>query len=385
LALTLAEKIFQELNSPVVIAGHKLVQSSADGTYPFLQESNLFYLTSLLVPGSYYIFLPPQRHIIVSPTLSSVETAFLGAPVFPEGYELLDFKAADELLDNLSRQNDTVYLLKDDSDDEDTLSYNNGPSLIQKQLEKKFANSKDVRPIIAKARAIKSPLEIDKLKEAVAITNQSFNLAKGRISELQFEYELEAEFTYSFRRSNAQHAYDPIVAGGKNALVLHYNENSQALPKNGLVLIDIGARISGYAADITRTYAIGTPSPREKAVHAAVEKAHFKIIDLIKPGVALKDYQNRSDEIMKEALKSLGLLTKPEEYRKYFPHAISHGLGIDVHESLGGYKEFMPGMVLTVEPGIYIPEEGIGVRIEDDILVTETGNENLSAELSTAL
>jgi len=120
-------------------------------------------------------------------------------------------------------------------------------------------------------------------------------------------------------------------------------------------------------------------------VHAAVQKAHFAIIDLIRPGVTFKDYQDGTDTIMKEALRSLGLLNTPADYRKYFPHAISHGLGIDVHESLGGYKEFQPGMVLTVEPGIYIPEEGIGVRIEDDILVTEAGNENLSAALSTDL
>ena len=120
-------------------------------------------------------------------------------------------------------------------------------------------------------------------------------------------------------------------------------------------------------------------------MYAAVEKAQQEITALIKPGVALKDYAEQSDVIMKGALRSLGLLNKPDDYRKYFPHAVSHGLGLDVHESLGGYKEFMPGMVLTVEPGIYIPEEEIGVRIEDDILVTEQGNENLSAALPTSL
>lgn len=181
------------------------------------------------------------------------------------------------------------------------------------------------------------------------------------------------------------YAYEPIVAAGANALTLHYTRNNNPLPKNGLLLIDAAARVGGYCADITRTYAIGTPTAREVAVHAAVEKAHFAIINLIKPGLALSEYQDKSDEIMKEALRSLGLLKKPEDYRKYFPHAISHGLGIDVHESFGGYTEFMPGMVLTVEPGIYIPEEGIGVRIEDDILVTETGNENLSGDLPTGL
>ena len=146
-----------------------------------------------------------------------------------------------------------------------------------------------------------------------------------------------------------------------------------------------GARVGGYAADITRTYAIGTPSQREKDVHAEVEKAHRAIIDLIKPGASIKQYSASVDEIMKQALQNLNLFNTPDDYRRYFPHAVSHGLGIDVHDSLGGFETFLPGMVLTVEPGVYIPEEGIGVRIEDDILVTEDGNRNLSAALPTSL
>jgi len=143
--------------------------------------------------------------------------------------------------------------------------------------------------------------------------------------------------------------------------------------------------VGGYAADITRTYAIGTPSRREKDVHAEVEQAHQAIIDLIKPETSVKEYMAAVDDIMKQALRNLNLLKTPDDFRRYFPHAISHGLGIDVHDSLGGFKAFQPGMVLTVEPGIYIPEEGIGVRIEDDILVTKDGNKNLSAALPTSL
>lgn len=164
--------------------------------------------------------------------------------------------------------------------------------------------------------------------------------------------------------------------------------NDGDITPDGLLLIDAGALDGEYAADITRTYAMGVPTNRQRQVHAAVEEAHRLIIELIKPGVALKSYLASVDEIMKNALIQVELLkdrNDDDTYRKYFPHAISHGLGIDVHESLGGYKEFMPGMVLTVEPGIYIPEEGIGIRIEDDILVTKTGNENLSRALPTSL
>jgi Xaa-Pro aminopeptidase len=175
------------------------------------------------------------------------------------------------------------------------------------------------------------------------------------------------------------------VGAGINACTLHYIANKDKLPTNGMVLIDAGAKVGEYASDITRTYAVGVPSAREKAVHGEVEKAQKAIIDLIKPGLRLEDYQKQSDEIMRTALVNLELIKKPSDFHRYFPHAVSHGLGIDVHDSLGGFETFQPGMVLTVEPGIYITEEKIGVRIEDDILVTEHGNINLSGKLPTSL
>jgi Xaa-Pro aminopeptidase len=203
---------------------------------------------------------------------------------------------------------------------------------------------------------------------------------------MSHEYMVEAEFSHYFRSRGATgHAYEPIVASGKNACTLHHIDNAAEVKNNALLLIDIGASVDGYPADITRTYAVGKPNDRQKAVYTAVETAHYQIIDLLKPGLKVKDYSDRVDEIMKKALDSLGLLKKESDYRRYFPHAVSHGLGIDVHDSLGGPEVFVAGMVLTVEPGIYIPEEGIGVRIEDDILITKTGHENLSAALPTSL
>ncbi len=149
--------------------------------------------------------------------------------------------------------------------------------------------------------------------------------------------------------------------------------------------MDVGAFYGGYAADISRTYVKGEPTKRQAAVHQAVEVAHHRIIKLIEPMLSVEEYQRSVDKIMKEALDSIGLQSDDTGLRKYFPHAISHGLGIDVHDSLGAPKYFETNMVLTVEPGIYIPEENIGVRIEDDILVTANGRKNLSAALSTGL
>jgi len=149
--------------------------------------------------------------------------------------------------------------------------------------------------------------------------------------------------------------------------------------------MDVGASYGGYAADITRTYVRGAATKRQVQIHAAVEQAHHEIIATIRPHLAVDEYQRQVDAIMSDALRRVGLYEDEASLRRYFPHAVSHGLGIDVHDSLGAPHHLSEGMVLTVEPGIYIPEESIGVRIEDDILITATGNRNLSRKLSTGL
>jgi Xaa-Pro aminopeptidase len=170
--------------------------------------------------------------------------------------------------------------------------------------------------------------------------------------------------------------------------VLHYVQNDAKLKKRELLLLDIGARARGYAADITRTYAFSEPTKRQQMVHEAVRRAQKQIIELLQPNLLLEQYHRDVRRIMSDVLMELGLMKDgrdEDNLRKYFPHAASHGLGVDVHDSLGAPRMLEPGMVLTVEPGIYIPEEEIGVRIEDDILITPKGRENLSGRLSTEL
>lgn len=263
---------------------------------------------------------------------------------------------------------------------------NPAPECLQKKLKKLFVEVKDCQKELAKLRAIKQAEEITAIKSALGISVSALEQTKKKIAPGAYEYEIEAELIYHYRRHSATHAFEPIVASGKNACTLHYVSNKDRLEENSLVLIDTGASKGHYSGDITRTYAVGSLNSRQQAVHVAVENALRQIILLLKPGISIKEYLNEADVIMKDALLSLGLMKNQKDitsYRKYFPHAISHGLGLDVHESLGGFKTFQPGMVLTVEPGIYVPEEGIGVRIEDNILITEQGHENLSANLST--
>lgn len=380
----------------IIVSAPYELQATHDSTYRFQQDAQFFWLTGIESPG-WKLIIDGKKHIeyLIAPMRDETEIIFNGnnesADVLIQSdvTKVIEAKAADALLHELAHEYKEVHTPGADPYTK-YLSAIQNPSykMNRRWLSGYFDTLIDCRPMLNKVRAIKNDEEIARMRQAIAITCEAFEKAKNSLAQLNYENELEAEFDYVFRRNNATHAYEPIVASGSNGLVLHYVKNNARLTEKGLVVMDIGAAYKGYAADITRTYAIGTITAREAAVHAAVERAQAEIIGIIAPGVSLAEYQDKSDRIMKEALHSLGLLAELDDagtYRKYFPHAVSHGLGVDVHESLGGFKQFEPGMVLTVEPGIYIPEEGIGVRIEDDILVTPTGNENLSSRLATSL
>lgn len=377
-----------------VFAAHHAVQRNADASFAFEQESNFFWLTKIVEPD-WMLIVDGFEGVsyLVAPEIPDHQRLFDGALDHSavrrtSGIEtIIDAVEAEKVLKTLSEKHDTVYALAEHPD-KDYFEFVANPAQqdLWKRLEVTFKNVVDCRLDLAKLRALKTPDEITAIQSAIDTTVATFEQVKKKLPDTRFEYEIEAELSYGFRRFGTQsHAYDPIVAGGKNACTLHYGQNNDDLPENGFVLIDAGTKVDGYAADITRTYAVGKPTERQVAVHQAVEHAHHEIIELLGPGVSVRQYHDDVDVIMKRALKNLGLLKSDDDYRTYFPHAISHGLGVDVHDALGRPEAFQPGMVLTVEPGIYIPEEGFGVRIEDDILITENGRENLSAKLSTGL
>lgn len=376
----------------LVFAGNVLLQRSNDAAYAFAQEANFWYLTGIDAPG-WWLVVKKEKSYLIAPNVDEVHRIFDGSLSNEEATTIsgvdgiLDYTAGNELLEATKASHETVATIcADPHEDHYDFELNPGPVDMRLKLEGVFGEVQDCRLELAKMRAIKSPEEIQIIRRAIQVTIDGFEAVRGRIEDYSHEYEIEADFTHAFVSSGASgHAYDPIVAAGKNACTLHYGKNRAKLSAGELILLDIGASVEGYAADITRTYAYGNITDRQRAVHAAVEQAHLMIIDLLRPGLAVTEYAASVDGIMQQALASLGLLGIESDYRKYFPHSVSHGLGIDVHDSLGAPSEFQVGMVLTVEPGIYIPEEGIGVRIEDDILITEEGNENLSAALPTSL
>lgn len=374
------------------MGAYSAIQRSGDTAFRFHQESHFWYLTGIEAPD-WQLVINESTSYLIAPELDHIHEIFNGSLSFEDAKKIsgvdivLSHNEGVKLIHNLAQDRNIVYSLGPDPYAEHyNFSLNPAPIMLHQKLTDLFKEVVDCRKELARMRAIKQPEEIEVMREAVKLTIEAFGAIKPRLAEIQYEYQVEAEFSYYFQsRGTEGHAYDPIVASGKNACTLHYVANNDQLSDGELLLLDIGARVEGYAADITRMYAVGTPTKRQVAVHAAVERAHHKIIALLKPDLRVDEYSKAVDVIMKDVLQSLGLLGEPKDYRTYFPHAISHGLGIDVHDSLGSPEKFLPGMVLTVEPGIYIPEEGIGVRIEDDILITKDGHENLSAALPTSL
>lgn len=242
-------------------------------------------------------------------------------------------------------------------------------------------NLERTAPVMADIRMCKEPEEVELLKEAIEITR------KGLVRALQFikpgvwEYEIEAELIHEFTRQRGSgFSFDPIIASGSSACVLHYIENNKQVKDGDLILMDFGAEYANYCGDLTRCApANGKFSPRQKEVYNAVLHVQREAKKLILPGTKLPDYHDQVCEVVSEQLIKLGLLTSEQvkkdknAFRRYYMHGTSHHLGLDVHDIMHRYDVFKIGNVLTVEPGIYISEEGIGVRIENDLLITPDG------------
>jgi Xaa-Pro aminopeptidase len=243
-------------------------------------------------------------------------------------------------------------------------------------------NYERLAPIMHDLRAVKSSLEIELIKEVCGITEKAFRRLLGFIQPGVWEYEVEAEIVHEFMRNRSRGpVFETIVASGIDSCTLHYVRNDKQCNDGDLVLIDFGAQYANFASDVTRTVPVnGKFSKRQKEVYNAVLKIQKAAIKMLKPGNTLEEYQKDVSKLVEAALIRLGVLKKAEVkkqsedsplYKKFFPHGTSHHLGLDVHDYGDKYRKFVPGMVLTCEPGIYIRDEAIGVRIENDILITK--------------
>lgn len=379
----------------VVLTAYREMQRSADATFLFEQEANFFYLTGITAPDWWLIIDGKRRRsYVVAPTVSDVKQIFDGSLSSEDAKrisgvdEVIDRDEADALLLRLARERPLVYTVNESTQLKRYVSFALNPAQreLSDYLRNRFQDVRSAELDIARLRAIKQSAEIDALQRAIDITIDGFNTMRADLAGYGYEYEAEARLGYEFRRVGAAgHAYSPIVGAGEHACTLHYVANDALLAQRSFVLMDAGAKYSGYSADITRTYSVGEPTERMREVYEVVRHAQAELVALCRPGLALAELQKTAERLLEHGLQDLHLLGGGKTVHDYFPHAIGHGLGIDVHDSLADHKELQSGMVITIEPGIYVADEALGVRIEDDVLITEDGHRNLSGSLSTEL
>ena len=365
-------------NSIAVVSSSKYKTRSNDTDYPYRQNSNFYYLTGFKEDNSHLVFIKRKKYT----------KCLLYVQKKDEVYELWNGQRLGEI------EAKKRFLV-----DEVRLSEN----------FKKSKKAKDISYLISKMRLIKSKSEIKLIKKAVSITKEAHHEAMRFDKKDKNEYELQAEIEYTFKKNGSySDAYTSIVASGDSANTLHYVSNNKPLVDKTLILIDAGCEYDYYASDITRTIPVnGKFSHAQKELYNMVLKVQLKIINMIKPGVKRTKLQKEAEVLLTKGMVKLGILKgnykkliKKQKHKKYYPHGIGHWMGLDVHDEAPyrdkNAKEILlkKGVVLTIEPGIYISKDdktvpkkyrGMGIRIEDDILVTKKGHKNLSSKIAKSV
>ena len=400
-------------NSVLLVPGADLQYRNADSAFAFRQDSSFYYLSGFCEPSSLIaivndedgiksiIFVPPKDK------LKEIWDGYRAGPIgaiddflFDKAYNNLEI---DKMLpDILHGHKEVLYAIgKKQGFDQQVINW--ATAAGKKDRHSKSINIIDASSLIGNMRLIKDEHEINLIRKACDISAEAHIEAMKSVKDGDNEQQIESLYINEFSKRGARFpAYNPIVAGGENACVLHYVENNQNLKSTELLLVDAGCEYKMYAADITRTFPIsGKFSEEQLQIYKIVLNAMNAAIDCVKEGNNIMQPQEASEKVITEGLVELGLLKgDPEElqssgaYKDFYMHKIGHWLGLDVHDA-GDYTEgdefmtFKPGMITTIEPGIYISSsmdvdekwKGIGVRIEDDILVTKDGNENLTKKV----
>lgn len=388
-----------------IFHSNDILPTNADGTMAFHQNADMFYLTGVDQEESALVVfpschLPGHREILFLRETNDEIAIWEGQKLTKEAArELTGIKTIywlhefDRVMKAVMNECDGIYLNGNEhsrrGNDTETRE-----DRLNKVLRQQYPYHTIYRsaPILQRLRSIKADEEVAQMRKACAITEAGFRRLLRTVKPGLMEYELEAELLHEFvRRGSRKFAYTPIIAGGFNSCVLHYIENNQPLKDGDILLLDIGAEYGYYASDLSRTIPVnGRYTPRQRQVYDAVLRVHRQAAKLLKPGVMLHEYQRQVGEAMEKELVDLRLLSLEDirnqdnanpAYRRYFMHGTSHFLGIDVHD-VGPWNEpVQVGQVFTIEPGIYIREESLGVRIENNYLVTANGLEDLMGNI----
>ncbi|MCY6369977.1 aminopeptidase P family protein [Clostridium ganghwense] len=390
------EKLMSKIenDSIVILFAGTAPYKSADETYPFTPNRNFYYLTG--INRENIILMMTKRNGNVQETLfieesDPVMARWIGEKMTTEeaqeasGVISIDYTKNfyNSLSSMFSRFNyDKVYL--DLERQEWNLPMTEAQSFAKNARDKyPYLNIKNIYHYISELRTIKQEEEIEEIRKAIGITKRGIEKMMKNAKPGMMEYEVEAYFDYVLTSEGVKDkAFKTIAAAGKNGTILHYSENDGKCMENDLILFDLGAQCNYYNGDITRTFPVsGKFTGRQKQVYNAVLKANEEVMKAVKPGVPFAELNEIAKRVLAEGCKELGLIKEDKELSKYYFHGVSHYLGLDTHDVGDRGDILKPGMVFTNEPGLYIPEEEIGIRIEDDLLVTEDGCENLSKNI----
>lgn len=364
--------------SLIFVAANTPMQRSGDSCFPFRQDSNFWYLTGIDEPNLLLVLdtIKNQETLILAEK-TEIEEIFDGPTnVFElnkiSGIKtIISSKDSETLLKNIpSGQKVYLNLAKN----RPNMAVNPHRQEVQKKIKAYSKKISDIRPSLDHLRMIKQPVEIEAIKKASELTKEILKLVS-----LSIENGPESEATV-FNFINSQlasqgltHAYEPIVAAGKNSLTLHYIKNNAAIDgQTKALLIDCGVEYNHYCADISRTFCLNSDQ-KTKQIIEALENTQARIIEALKPGMLWKELHKLSEELMIEELRTIGEDVNIDNIKKYYPHAVGHYLGLDVHDTGDYRKPLVENMVITVEPGYYNPKNEFGVRVEDDILITSEG------------
>lgn len=401
------KRLIQHLqpNSLVVLNSNDIMPTDGDGIMGFRQNSDLFYLSGIDQEETILILYPDApknqwKEILFIKETNEQIALWEGQKYTQEAaketsgvaniYWLHEFEG---IFHTLMEQAEHVYLNSNEHI-RATILVESRDKRFTKWCQNKYPLHKYERlaRIMYQLRMVKSELEIDLIRQACAITEKGFRRILSVIKPEIMEYEIQAELVYEFIRNRSRgFAYEPIIASGANACILHYSSNNQACKAGTVILLDVAAEYANYCSDLTRVVPVsGRFTVRQRAVYNAVLRIMRQAEKCLVPGNNLNTYHQSLVEIIEKELVDLGLLTwediKKQDpnhpaYKKYFMHGVSHHLGLNVHDVGNVYEKFKSGMVFTIEPGIYIQEEGLGIRLENNYVIREHGVENLMANI----
>lgn len=374
-------------NTVTFLFSGQLVRKSQDSSYRFHANRNFFYTTGIEEEEAVVVFDKPENKVIlflreinpqmekwVGHYLTHIEAEIIS------GIEDVRYFDEFEGFVNSVVARDVMIGVDMDHDILTEAYHGSGLSFAESLEESRIV---DVYDVLVKQRMVKLPEEVEAIKQAIDVTNEAILGALEMMKPGNNEKDIESRFHYEGSRRFGEPMFDTIVASGHNATVLHYISNNQPLNDNELVLLDLGIKINGYGADISRTYPInGKFTPRQREVYQVVLDAFHAVNEAIRPGVSLATLNELAKEILAEGCIQLGLIDNPEDVTRYYYHSIGHSLGLDTHDVWTGRDvPLVAGNVITNEPGLYIAEEGIGIRVETDVLVTEESNEDLAPQI----